>query len=183
MALIDCLRKVLDDKVLAKIPSCNGSQAIELRDNQSGMTVKITGILSPVLAIRMSGHLPGLAHLPGLKKEGKWMKICDYLLIYQSDARYYAVLIELKRSLTKEIKGKEQLMRSLPILDYLLSVCKIECDISQQTPSIKYVLIANKISDKIDKQPIKVKPTDEKYEKITLRKLIGMEFAADRLTH
>ena len=111
------------------------------------------------------------------------MKICDYLLIYQSDAGYYAVLIELKQSLTEETKGKEQLMRSLPILDYLLSVCKIECGISQQTPSIKYVLIANKISDKFPKQPIKVKETDEKYEKITLRKLIGTEFAADRLTH
>lgn len=181
MALINCLRKVLDDKVLrARERSCNGSQALELRDKQSGMAVKITGILSPVLAIRMNGHLPDL------KKGGTWGKICDYLLIYQSDVRYHAVLIELKRSLTEETKGKEQLMRSLPILDYLLSVCKIECDIGQQTPSIRYVLIANKISDKFDKQPIKAKPseeTDEKYEKITLRKLIGTEFAVDRLTH
>ena len=180
MALINCLRKVLDNTVLESERSCNGAQAIELKDRQSGMAVKITGIFDPVLAIRMRNHLSYL-----LEQRGKWTRICDYLLIYQSNVRHDAILIELKSSLTKANSGKEQLRRSLSILDYLLSICKIECEIRQQTPSIKYVLIVKQGSGKLDKQPIKIKPprgTDEAYEKITVRTLIGTEFDISTLT-
>ena len=181
MALISCLQnKILNDRVLIS-ENPNYHQAIDLNERQARMSVTITRIPKPFVAIRLRGHLSYL-----LKKGKNLNKICDYVLIYRLRAEYHAVLIELKSSLAKKEKGKEQLMRSLPILRYLLSVCKIECEIDRPVHSIKYVLISKKISDRLDKQPIKMKlreNTDEQYKQITVKTLIGKEFSINTLTH
>lgn len=181
MTVVTCLlEKVLNRKLLSKQRLLHGFHAIDLEEKKANMKVVITKIPMPFLAICIKGHLPHLL------KEGAGLdKHCDYLLIYQSATKYYAVLVELKSSLTKKEEGKEQLRRSLPILDYLLSVCTIECAMNKPILSVKYVLIAKQGSDRLDKQPIKLKSpggTDETYEKITVRTLIGTEFALSTLT-
>lgn len=83
--------------------------------------------------------------------------MCDYLLIVKSDLGSHVIFIELKKILTPRRKevAKEQLRRSLPFLDYLLSVCKIEdSSIEKTRPTTNYVIIAERLK-KIAKELVK----------------------------
>ena len=127
----------------------------ERQRNQDDTKVKLIGVSSPFLAVRMNKF----KHLSALKLEGKkWNQICDYLLIGQSNGSDYAILVELKATLGKknEAKGKEQLVRSLPILKYLLSVCATEYGSSEKfNPTIRCVLIAEKLHEHLNKQGLR----------------------------
>lgn len=158
MSLIDCLKNVVKKESLTCAKAHNGSRAIELTEELEGsevMRIKITGIPNStrVLAIRMANHISWL--------QDKCNQICDYFLVFQSQAKYHVVFIELKKSLSPSRKKKacEQLKRSLPIWHYLVSFCEIECEIRNPKPSIKYFLLAENEGKKmLDKQPTKVVP-------------------------
>ena len=124
----------------------------ERQRNQDDTKVELIGVSSPFLAVRMDK----LNHLSALKPEReRWNQICDYLLIGQSNGSDYAILVELKTTLGErtKAKGKEQLLRSLPILEYLLSVCAAEYGSSEKSNlTIRYVLIAEKEHSKIYKR-------------------------------
>ena len=96
------------------------------------------------------GELKGLA-------AGEWKKTCDYLVIGQQDVRALALFVELKKTLhdTAQRTGLEQLRRSLPLLDYLRSVCAIECGQDAARIEVRYVLLAEKGSPRLDKQPVR----------------------------
>ena len=181
---VEDLKKVLNDKLKKVENKNNGEQILleEKRQDQPNMRVTVTGLRESTLAIRLKGHC-GSYLKPN--KELRLTKNCDYLLIYQSRSKYYAVLIELKSSLSDKEKGKEQLRRSLPIWDYLFSVCKIACGSNRSNPLIKYVLIAERTSKTLDKQSVKVKTGSnnytENYRNIKIRMLIGTNFAIETL--
>lgn len=139
MGLVDCLKQVLDP---TSSPN-EQSQELELVERQGKdviMKVLITGTGGLVWAMRIMAP-KALNHLSSLK--GKCKKRCDYLIVVQSDGTDYVVFVEMKKTLNEGNKanGMEQLRRSLPLWDYLLSVCKIECEIAPDV-SVKYVLIA-----------------------------------------
>ena len=178
------LKKVLSDK-LKKVENKNNKEQIlleEKRQDQPNMRVTVTGLREPTLAIRLRGHCGSY-----LKQIKRLHRHCDYLLIYQLETQCHVVLVELKPSLdeTEKEKGKDQLRRSLPIWDYLFSVCKIVCGSSRSNPLIKYVLIAEKTSKTLDKQSVKVKTGSnnhtENYRNIKIRMLIGTNFAIETL--
>jgi len=177
MTLIECLEKVLDSKVLLA-PSLNEGGSIVLRETQANMKVQIMGIPPTVKAI----HIGKINHLPLMKKAGKsWNLICDYLLIFHLNLKYYAVFIELKKSMPMNTQPKEQLRRSLPVLDYLLSVCKIECK-TKSKPLVRYALIAEKISKRMSKQGVKAKPCKrESYESVNIKTCIGKIISVSKL--
>ena len=89
-------------------------------------------------------------------------KSCDYVLIGQSDGNDYVIFVELKNKLREEEEAKEQLRRSLPILKYLLSVCEVEAEreFSDWRPNLtpRYVLIAEQLSRRLDRQGVLVSP-------------------------
>ena len=179
MTLINCMKKIVRDRYL-KCAISNGQRIIELKDKQSKMKIAIMGVSASFLAIQTKGQWSQF-----LKEKGDWNRCCDYLLIYQEGDKYHAMFIELKRSLAEKEFGKKQLRRSLPILDYLRSVCKIESGVEEEILSVKYILIAEKSSDRLDKQPVKVKPsetTEERYDGLPIRILVGTEFALNTLT-
>ena len=183
MRLINYMKTIIDDGYLRCAVS-DGPRIIELeeKEKKSEMKIAIREVPASFLAIQMTGHL---SQLKKGKKGQDWNKICDYLLIYQEEDKYQAIFIELKKSLSKKELGKEQLRRSLPVLDYLRSVCKIESGVEEKILPVKYVLIAEKSSDRLDKQPVKVKPfepTEERYEGILVKILIGTNFALNTLT-
>ena len=185
MTLINCMKTIINDGYL-RCAISEGHQIVELeeKDKQSEMKIAIMGVPTSFLAIQMTGHL---SQLKRDKKGQDWNRLCDYLLIYQEEDKYHAMFIELKKSLSENKKelGKEQLRRSLPILDYLCSVCKIESGVEEKILSVKYILIAEKSSDRLDKQPVKVKPfelTEERYEGILVKILMGTNFALNTLT-
>lgn len=161
--LSSCLQGIVDDESLKKMASDESS--IILKELQASMSVKITGLPPSATTIRMNR----IGHSPGLKKGGKWNHICDYLVVTRLNDDCHAIFIELKKTLRGDNRAKEQLRRSLPVLDYLVSVCNIEYKKASK-PSIKYLLVAQKLSESLDKQRTKIDPSiltsKEEYESI-----------------
>ena len=118
------------------------------------MKVEVAEVPPHLTAVdmRQVGSLSGL-------KNGEWMQICDYLLVFSQGQKDYAIFVELKKTLDEEskAKGKEQLRRSLPYLEYLRSVCEIQYDSkpANQRINVQYSLIGEKASQRIDKQHVK----------------------------
>ena len=153
MTLDKMLEQILNKKIIET--SRRDSDGITLREeyeNSSYMEVEVVALSTRVTAIRTGecSHSSALG-------DGPWRKMCDYLLIFKSNCSIHVVFIELKRNLTSERKkvAIEQLRRSLPFLEYLLSVCKIEnSSINKMRLITKYVVIAKKLK-KIAKEPVK----------------------------
>lgn len=149
MELIAQLKTVLKPDFLQEPEKDDPLILEEPQKDQEDTRVELIGVSTPFLAIRMRK----LSHLSALR-EGDWRQICDYLLIGQSNGSDCAIFVELKKTLREEEKPKEQLRRSLPILEYLLSVCAVERGNSGKfnlTP--RYILIAEKLSERLSKQP------------------------------
>lgn len=144
MELISQLEAILKPELLQELGTDDLFILEERQKNQEDTKIELIGVSPPFLAVRMNK----LNHLSALKPEkDKWNQICDYLLIGQSDGSNCAIFVELKATLGKKskAKGKEQLLRSLPILEYLLSVCAAEYGGSGKANlTIRYVLIAEK---------------------------------------
>ena len=129
---------------------------LRLIESQQTTQYEVTGIQQPlvVTAIRMNR----LRHLARLK-QGAWNKICDYLLITARDEGYCAVFVELKETLRANDDAREQLRRSLPILEYLRSVCAVE-DLVKPDVSVRYVILASRDANRLDKQRTRITPSD-----------------------
>ena len=188
MALISQLGTILREKFIEERSAPRGS--VTLQDSQSDMAVKLIRVPMPFLAIPMS-HEPirdkrtnlDPSHLPALQDRGNLKKICDYLLIGQSDGNDYAIFVELKKTLREEEKPKEQLRRSLPILDYLLSVCAVECGSGEHKLTMRYILIAEQSINTLNKQRVQgeeaEKVQEETYKSTQITTFVGtsMHFA------
>ena len=132
-------------KEKALVPISNGS--VQLREPRV-MEVKLANVPPGVTVVNLQriGDLSGVL-------DGRWKSKCDFLLICPTDGVDEAIFVELKKNLSDEDKGKEQLRRSLPYLEYLRSVCRIEHG-SATRVSARYVLIGEKLSPLIAKQRV-----------------------------
>lgn len=155
-------------------PAEEGGSVI-LREKSAKMRVEIVGVprRRAVVRIERTGHLPGL-------RDGPWKRICDYLLIFETGNDVHAVLVELKKTFRKDDdEPKEQLRRSLPILEYLRTACRIQhgSALNESPVTVSYVLICEKRSMRLDKQPVRSDPAarvhEETYKDITIRTFIG----------
>ena len=170
-SLVCALREVLSPSVL--VPH-NGKGTVSLREQQAGMLVEVIGLpqCSVTIAIQKISHLSKLS-------TGRLTKRCDYLIVSQIDQYIYASFIELKTTMTNEEEPKEQLRRSLPIFEYLISVSEIEYEFSilKSDISISYAIIARRYSERFDKQRVKIGPATtqqkEMYRGIAISKNIG----------
>ena len=146
--MISQLGAILKPELLQGLETGDSFILEERQRNQEDTRVELIGVSPPFLAVRMNK----LSHLSALQK-GEWNQICDYLLIGQSDGSHYAIFVELKKTLREEEKPKEQLRRSLPILEYLLSACAVEYGSTEKSNlTIRYVLIAEKENSRISKR-------------------------------
>ena len=154
-----CLTRILRSKLLADEPTQEGE--ITLRERQANMKITLTGVSSTITTIRLSrtGHLSALAS----DGSGGWNQICDYLLIDDLGDKCHVILVELKKTLQDRNKAFEQLRRSLPMADYLLSVCGVELRTSWPR-TVSYVLIAEKQANRLDKQRVRPQPGLRKRE-------------------
>lgn len=105
-----------------------------------------------LVAIRMK---TGSGQLNLLKREqkgkGKWNLVCDYILFGNVDGVWHVVLIEMKKTVGHHLHGKEQLRRSLPVVDYLRQTCELEFEESIASPKISYALLYHQVSPRLDK--------------------------------
>ena len=109
----------------------NAGGGFTLRGGKPRMSFGIDSLPPEAIAIRMDniGHMAGIT-------EGRWKRVCDYLLIADESATSYAVFVELKRTLHGNNEPKEQLLRSLPIFEYLYSMCTVARRISPREPQV-----------------------------------------------
>ena len=158
-----CLKRILRSKLLADEPTQEGE--ITLRECQAKMKVTITGVSSTITTIHLGNRRGRLGHLSSaLASDGSggWNQICDYLLIDDLGDKCHVILVELKKTLNGSYKAFEQLRRSLPVADYLLSVCGVELRTSRPR-TVSYVLIAEKQAaekrtNRLDKPPVRPRP-------------------------
>ena len=173
------LTELLKDRALVP-PNTEGS--IILQERSANMKVEIANSSHPLVVI----NVKSLNHLSMLK-DGQWRKICDYLLVTEYDNKMRACFVELKKTLSNKPEHREQLRRSLPILEYLRSVCKIECegiDLGAGL-TVRYNLIAERQNGRIDKQRVRTGPSDwpvlECYRDIAVRKFVGSRILISKL--
>ena len=146
MTFSTCLGKVVKESFLTL---CDESGNVLLRE-KGVMSVVLSDIHQNAAVVR----LDKLGALGGLK-DGKLKSVCDYAVVSDVGGTVRVLLIELKKTLTEEIKGLEQLRRSLPLVQYLRSVCEIECDIETENTETRYVLVAAKGNRRLDKQRVR----------------------------
>ncbi len=121
---------------------------LEEKNEEVDMTVEIVRAPDTVTTIR----LDQVGHVSALTGKG-WQQICDYLLVAQSDDRYHAIFVELKKTLRRETRPREQLRRSLPLLHYLLSAFNVDRGLMLPASEfvVNYFLIGQQWSLKWDK--------------------------------
>ena len=174
-SLADQVCTILEDRV--KVPVQNGK--IKLRE-RGVMDVEVDGVPpgATVVNMRRIGSFSGLGN-------GPWKKICDFLLVWRSEGMDRAIFVELKKTLSDGIRGSEQLRRSLPYLDYLRAVCRIEycSEIPSRRVPVRYVLIGKRSSPKLAKQRVTrgYSFPDMSHRGITVKRLVGRRFRFARL--
>ena len=105
------------------------------------MRVRIIGATVAVTRI----HLEKVGHVSGLRDGAPGRKICDYALLAESGDGIHATLIELKSARNDEEEPREQLRRSLPVLEYLRSACDVERGTDgTRKMSVEYALVFEK---------------------------------------
>lgn len=183
MAINSVLERVLEEDIV-ETPSGNKTITLWEKNQDVDMEVKVVELSAPITAIRMNK----LSHLSALREKGNLKKICDYLLIVKSDGGIHAVFIELKKSLAQKKRASEQLRRSPPLLEYLLSVCKIEdnsIDITRLNTN--YFIIGEQSDARVNMQPVKLRPDalieKEKYKEIEIVTSIKPSFTLSELTN
>lgn len=160
-----CLKKILEERCI--LPLNGTDDTIKLRDRASGMQVELmlNGSSASITTIRMNT----MSHLSRLR-QGRWNKICDFLVIAQYRTKSYAIFVELKRTFRDDDVPKEQLRRTAPLWEYLRAVCRVE----EQDPLPKteeiYIAVFENVSDRFNKQPVKVRQyTGERYKGINIK--------------
>ena len=173
MTLISQMESILEERVIRA--SAETGSSVTLREKPANMRVKVVGLSDVFTTIRMGGK-GKLNHLPNLK-QGSWNKICDYLLIARIDGEDHAIFVELKKSLASKGDPEEQLLRSRPLLEYLLAVCAEEKAKSVTRPKMSYVIVFERIKfNKTSLRPDLTGRIDEiKYKSINIRRFQGAE--------
>ncbi len=171
------LKEILAVKALVSQKTGRGI----ILEEKGVMKVELTQMPLDVTAVdmRLIGRLSGV-------KNGNWSKRCDYLLIGQAEGMDYAIFVELKRTLKKDqegLEGMEQLRRSLPILEYLRSVCQIHHMTKKAALEVRYFLIGTKNHSKFDKQRVRPRLGTEKevYKGIEVHTYLGDRIGFNQL--
>ena len=179
VSLSGALACLLKDRALV---TPNSEGIIILEERSASMRVEIPNPPESLVTINVSK----LSH-SSMLKDGEWKRICDYLLVGEHESKLYACLVELKKTLTDEPGSREQLRRSLPLFEYLRSVCEVHFG-SRGWPeglTVRYNLIAERRNNRLDKQRVRRSPNDwpevELYEDIEVRKFVGTRIAVSNL--
>lgn len=148
------IREVLEDRVLVR--PTDGK--VTLRERQASMAFEVADMPPSVTTIDIDQLVGKSGRLSGVKN-GPWTKHCDYLLVCEDEGGEIAIFVELKKTLESEQKekGMEQLRRSLPLLKYICSMCRIHQGMKPDRSRMdaRYFLIGERGSRSLDKQRVK----------------------------
>lgn len=162
--LADQIGPIMKDTAL--IPVRDGRVALRAEK----MTVSVVGLPDAATVIDMGemGELRGI-------QDGHRKQKCDYLLVCRTGGADEAVFVELKLKLSDGKKAKEQLRWSLPYLDHLRSVCRVEHGASPRRVPARYVMIGERPSPRLSKQRVSGGHAlpNVSHEGIAIRRLVG----------
>lgn len=163
-----CLKTILADRFLAADPTPNGE--VRLNERQAQMTATVVGLSPRTTTVRLDriGHLGNLKQDTGLSIK----KVCDYALIAEGKHACETTLVELKKTLADPADAFEQLRRSKPIIDYLLSVCAVELRRTWEH-TVRYVLVAERESARLAKMGTRHQPRQEPHKDINVTVSVG----------
>lgn len=156
------------------------NDGVELLDKRSGTRVRLLGLPARFTAV----HIEGIGHVGklndrGQEHRGHLRRICDYLLVAESDDSTRVIFVELKETWSTGEKPRDQLRRSLPLLKYLRSVCEVEYDemLDEGRLSMHYAIVFAKSIETLNKAPVRVDPAErvreEVYKDIRIRTFVG----------
>ncbi len=141
------------------LPECDRTdETIRLResDNNVNMCISILDIPRSAAIVR-----PDRAGQWRVLEEGssrKWDSLCDYLILWESENKVFALFVELKGT-SPHKKGKYQLLWSTPMLHYLWFVFHVD---SSSAPSVPeptfvshYIEIGDRKNPRIPKSTLK----------------------------
>lgn len=174
--LAEHLKAILADKVLI---SSRSRELVLKEKNVQRVNVSKLPSEAVVINLQRFGSLSGI-------RNGPWKQHCDYMLVFRVDETVRVIFVELKKTLHgNESKGFEQLRLSLPLLKYVDSVCELHfgTESDRREPIVRYVLIGEQGSQKLDKQLVRVSQSkySEQHKDITVNVLIGSRFGFGRL--
>jgi len=169
MSLVSELPEIVDEGAVAPA----NADGVLLSEDEAGMQVQVLASV-PITAIRLGRA--GVGHAPGVRAGTGLNRVCDYLLLVESGGHTHAVLVELKKTWEQQ-RGWEQVRRSLPVLEYLRSVCEVEREARFDDDGIRvgYLVICEK--RRLNKQTTRPEPVEavqsQDYRDITVRTYIG----------
>ena len=173
MSLVSELPGIVDEVAIAQA----NADGVLLTEEEAGMQVQVLASV-PITAIRLGQE--GVGHVPRVRAGTGLNLICDYLLIVELDGYTHAVLVELKK--TWERRAREQVRRSLPLLEYLRSACEVERGAPFDDAGIRvgYLVICE--NKRLNKQTMRAEPVEaihsEAYKDVTVRTYIGKTISA-----
>ena len=175
----ELLQTVVRDRHQARITHSADESNVVLREPQANMRFKVTDVPSSWTIIRIGR----LHHLSGIK-DGRWKKICDYLLVIPDGRTAWALLVEMKKTLSDAEPAMEQLRRSVPVVSYLQSLCEIESEKPMRV-AVRHVVLAEKAIERFDKEPTRM-TTGVQSQKVTYKgnqveTIVGRSVAAKEL--
>ena len=155
---------ILEDKVRVRIR--DGSAALR---EPNVMKVDVVGIPDGVTIV----NLQRIGRLSGIR-DGRWLRICDFLVICPAEGgSYRAFFVELKKTVS-ETNGLDQLRRSLPHLDYIRSLCRIEHGPAGRV-EVRYALIGLRVGPSLAKQRVSTghRLPSEAFRGITVHRMLA----------
>lgn len=159
--VIDAIKSILLKDHCESTTNC-----MELKDNDSKMVVQLKDIPPNGLLINVPGD--GKAHLGIIEPEKGLQIACDKLLLIDREKYVDVYIIELKKSFSPNKygvpqKAADQILHTIPVVDYLISMAKIHRGKSKKTKQ-HYTVIAQNLGPRLNKQEVKFSSPFKEFE-------------------
>ncbi len=131
----------------------------EMEDSQSGMKVEVTGLPRDCVLVNIPAG--GKSHSGMIDNHVDYKRSCDNLILIDQSNCIDVYFVEMKKTLRLDCDGIpqkpcDQIFYTVPVLDYLVSMARIHFQ-HEHKINRHFVVIAKKMSSRMDKQRVKPK--------------------------
>ena len=138
----------LRDGVL-KVPDIGGGVVLVEKKPTPPMERTIIG-LPPGAAVVPLGSVDH----PGWVRKGRYRRKCDFVIFTEWGGRDYALLVEMKRTISGEMHALDQLVMSRPIVRYLEALGTL-AGAGNGRVELRHVLLGERLGKHLDKRRVK----------------------------
>ena len=170
--MIDCMKELLNNKHI--ISTTDGDLCLKDKDSKMIVTLTQISYSGSVITIGIPGS--GVFHIGGLKKSQGLRIACDYLVLIQNSSLLKVYFVEMKGNINifaNLDKACDQILHTIPIWDYLVSMAKIHCAVGVKVKK-HFAIIWDPKSERLNKQRVSTNVINthiHKGEKFTIIRL------------